>query len=169
MLRVEVTLDLGLHVVIGVGRLTVQFHHAYAIPNTKFFSSGCCSPIVSRHRQLNLYPKFLHISHRENGSVEVLSLHFSCHSPSNVRISSFSFPGSDMAWWCEAPASMLGTIRSRSSSSSLICENECVCGWLNDFCSSALTLEPTCVRWMSDQVGTTAEDKYVTTGRIKQG
>ena len=31
--------DLGFHVVIGVGRLTVQFHHAYAIPSTKFFSS----------------------------------------------------------------------------------------------------------------------------------
>ena len=32
-------------------------------------------PDVSCHRQLNLYPKFLHISHRENGSFEVLSLH----------------------------------------------------------------------------------------------
>ena len=41
----------------------------------KFFSSGCCSPTLSCHRQLNLYPKFLHISHRENGSFEVLSLH----------------------------------------------------------------------------------------------
>ena len=39
VLCVEVTLDLGFHVVIGVGRLTVQFHHAYAIPCTKFFSS----------------------------------------------------------------------------------------------------------------------------------
>ena len=29
-------------------------------------------------------------------------------------------------------------------------------------------LEPTCVRWMSDQVCTTAEDKYVTTGRINR-
>ena len=25
--------DLGFHVVIGVGRLTVQFHHAHAIPS----------------------------------------------------------------------------------------------------------------------------------------
>ena len=72
------------HVVIGVGRLTVgqkgfftstSFHHAYAIPSAKFFSSGCCSPTLSCHRQLNLYPKFLHISHRENGSFEVFSLH----------------------------------------------------------------------------------------------
>ena len=78
--------DLGFHVVIGVGRLTVQqegfirqlhlFHHAYAIPSTKLFSSGCCSPTSSCHRQLKLYPKFLHVSHRENGSLEVLSLHF---------------------------------------------------------------------------------------------
>ena len=30
---------------------------------------------MSCHRQLNLHPKFLHISHRENGSFEVLSLH----------------------------------------------------------------------------------------------
>ena len=73
--RVDVTLDLGFHVVIGVGRLTVQFHHAYAIPSANIFSSGCCSPTVSCHRQLNLNPKFLHISHRENGSFEVLSLH----------------------------------------------------------------------------------------------
>ena len=84
VLRVDVSLDLGLHVVIGVGRLTVQqegfytstsFHHAHAIPSTEFFSSGCCSPTLSCHRPLNLYPKFLHISHRENGSFEVLSLH----------------------------------------------------------------------------------------------
>ena len=39
VLRVDVTLDLGFYVVIGVGRLTVQFHHAHAIPSTKFFSS----------------------------------------------------------------------------------------------------------------------------------
>ena len=39
VLCVDVTLDLGFHVVIGVGRLTVQFHHAYAILSTKFFSS----------------------------------------------------------------------------------------------------------------------------------
>ena len=41
----------------------------------KVLSSGCCSPTLSCHRQLNLHPKFLNISHRENGSFEVLSLH----------------------------------------------------------------------------------------------
>ena len=46
---------------------TTAFHHANATPNAKFFPSGCCSPIVSCHRPRNLYPKFLHISHRENG------------------------------------------------------------------------------------------------------
>ena len=48
------------------------------IRNSKYkvLSSGCCSPTLSCHRQLNLYPKFLHISHRENGSFEVLSLQF---------------------------------------------------------------------------------------------
>ena len=51
-----------------------SFHHAYAISSTKFFSSGCCSPTLSCHRQLNMYPKFFHISHREDGSFEVLSL-----------------------------------------------------------------------------------------------
>ena len=83
VLRVDVTLDLGFHVVVGrtshrsAGRFytSTSFHHAYAIPSTKFFSSGCCSPTLSCHRQLNLYTKFLHISHRENGSFEVLSLH----------------------------------------------------------------------------------------------
>ena len=82
--RVDVSPDLGFHIVIGVGRLTfsagrfctsTSFHHAYAIPSTKFFSSGCCSPTLSCRRQLNLHPKFLHISHRENGSFEVLSVH----------------------------------------------------------------------------------------------
>ena len=69
--------DLGFHVVIGVGRLTVQqdgfirqlhftTHTQYQVQ--MFFSSGCCSPTLSCHRQLNLYTKFLHISHRENGS-----------------------------------------------------------------------------------------------------
>ena len=90
VLRVDVSLDLGFHVVIGVGRChwcrtshpsagrfhtSTAFHHAYAIPNTKFFSSGCCSPTLSCHRPLNLYPEFLHVSRRENGSFEVLSVH----------------------------------------------------------------------------------------------
>ena len=54
---------------------SVAFHHAYAMPSAEFFPSGCCSPIVYCHRPLNLYTKFLHISHLENGSFEVLSLH----------------------------------------------------------------------------------------------
>ena len=41
----------------------------------KVLSSGYGSPTLSCHRQLNLYPKFLHISHRDNGFFEVLSLH----------------------------------------------------------------------------------------------
>ena len=54
---------------------STAFHNAYATPSAKFFPSGCCSPTVSCHRPLNLYPKFLHISHRESGSFEVLSSH----------------------------------------------------------------------------------------------
>ena len=83
VLRVD-SLDLGFHVVIGVGRLNVQqdgfvrqlhFHHGNATPSAQFFPSGCCCPTVSCHRPLNLYPKFLHISHRENGSFEVVFTH----------------------------------------------------------------------------------------------
>ena len=79
-----VSLDLGFHAVIGVGRLIVQrdgfytstaFHHAYVIPSAKFLSSGSCSQTLSCHRPLNLYPKFLHISHIENGSFEVVFIH----------------------------------------------------------------------------------------------
>ena len=70
-------LILVFHIVIGVGRPTVQregfttstsFHQEDAIPSVKFFSSGCCTPTSSCHRSLNLYPKFLHIFHLENGS-----------------------------------------------------------------------------------------------------
>ena len=53
----------------------VAFVNLISLPSAKFFPSGCCSPIVSCHRQLNLYPKFLHTSHRENGSFDVLSSH----------------------------------------------------------------------------------------------
>ena len=42
----------GFHVVIGVGRLVVRFHHAYVIPS---FSSWCCSPTLSCHRQLRVW------------------------------------------------------------------------------------------------------------------
>ena len=54
---------------------STAFHHAYATPSSKFFSSGYSRLTLSCHRPLNLYLKFLHISHRENGSFEVLSLH----------------------------------------------------------------------------------------------
>ena len=49
------------------------------IRNSKYkvLSSGCCSLTLSCHRQLNLYPKFFHISHRENGSFAELSSQFS--------------------------------------------------------------------------------------------
>ena len=59
--------------------MSTSFHFAYAIQSTKIFSSGCCSPTLSCHRQLNLFPEFLHISHLENGSFEVLSLQIVPH------------------------------------------------------------------------------------------
>ena len=74
---VVVTPDLGFHVVIGVGRLTVQFHHAYAIPSTKFFSSGCCSPTVSCHRSLQSVSQILAYFHREKGVI----LRFCLYTP----------------------------------------------------------------------------------------
>ena len=55
--------------------MSTSFHHAYAIPSVKFFSSGCCSLTSSCHRPLNQYRKFLHISHHENGCSQELSLH----------------------------------------------------------------------------------------------
>ena len=84
VLRVDVSLDLGFHVVIGDRRLTVQqegfIRQLHFTTHTQFQAQ---SPppldVVVRlcrcHRQLNLSPKFLHISHSENGSFEVLSLH----------------------------------------------------------------------------------------------
>ena len=79
---VEGALGLGGHVVIGVVRLVVRFHHAYAIPNIEFFPSGYCSPIV--HLLARLYSVIVNVIcnqivahlHRENGLFEVLSLHF---------------------------------------------------------------------------------------------
>ena len=41
----EVGLDLGCHVVIGVVRLVARFHHADAIPSTEIFPSGFCSSL----------------------------------------------------------------------------------------------------------------------------
>ena len=57
----------------GWFQTSTAFHHAYAIRSANFLSSGCCSPTSSCRRPLNLYPKFLHISHHENESFEVLS------------------------------------------------------------------------------------------------
>ena len=55
---------------------STAFHHANVTPTASFFSSGCCSPTVSCHRPLDLYPKFLHIFIAKTGLSEVLSLHF---------------------------------------------------------------------------------------------
>ena len=84
VLRVDVSLDLVFHFVIGVGRLTVQHegfirqlhfttHTQYQVQNSflLYVVVRLCPVIVNSI----LYPKFLHISHRENGSFEVLSLH----------------------------------------------------------------------------------------------
>ena len=69
---------------VSVGRLTVQEDvfirqlHFTTQPQHQVQRPvllDVCRPIVSCHRPLNLYPQFLHISHRENGSFEVLSLH----------------------------------------------------------------------------------------------
>ena len=76
--------DLGFHVVIGVGRLTVQregfkrqlnftTHTQFQVQS--YFLLNVDVRTLSCHRQLKLYTKFLHVSHRENGSIEVLSLH----------------------------------------------------------------------------------------------
>ena len=113
-------LFLVFHIVIGVRRLNVQqdgfiqstaFHHAYVISTAKIFPSACCSPIVSCHRQLILYPKFLHISHRENASFEVLSLHeawsldTSRDSGERERPGSARCVQSSSCWWIGTPAS----------------------------------------------------------------
>ena len=39
---------------------------------SSFGSTTHCSPTLSCHRQLRLWPQFLHVAHRENGSFEVL-------------------------------------------------------------------------------------------------
>ena len=83
VLRVD-SLDLGFHVVNGVGRLNVQQDgftrqlHFTTHTQHQVQSSFLLDVVVLRCSvsPLNLYPKFLHISHRENGSFEVLSLQF---------------------------------------------------------------------------------------------
>ena len=68
-------LVLGFHVVFGVGRLVVRFHH---IRHSKFFS--CCSPTLSCHPKFKLHPQLLLVTHRENGPFEVLSSQNLCVS-----------------------------------------------------------------------------------------
>ena len=75
VLRV-VSLALGFHVVIGVGRFNVQ-QDGFVLQlhfTTQAQSSLLLDVVVrlSCHRPLNLYPKLLHVSHRENGSFEVI-------------------------------------------------------------------------------------------------
>ena len=43
--RVDGTLGVGGHVVVGVVRLVARFHHADAIPNVEFFPSRFCSQL----------------------------------------------------------------------------------------------------------------------------
>ena len=82
--RLDVSLDLGFHVVIGVGRLNVQqdgficqlhftTHTQYQVQSSFLLNVVVrfCPVIVNSI----CIPKFLHILHRENGSCEVLSLH----------------------------------------------------------------------------------------------
>ena len=71
------TLSLVLDVSSSSGMVFIrQLHfttHTQFQIHATFFSSGCCCPTLSCHRQLNLYPNFFHISHREN-VFEVMSL-----------------------------------------------------------------------------------------------
>ena len=66
--------DHGFHVVIGFGRLTVQqegfIRQLHFTTHTQFqvqssFLLDVVVPTLSCHRQLNLFPEFFHISHRE--------------------------------------------------------------------------------------------------------
>ena len=69
---------LGFHVAIGVGRLIVRFHHAYVIPSFLLdVVVRLCLVIVNS----DCSHYFWHVAHRENGSFEVLSLHYlGCNS-----------------------------------------------------------------------------------------
>ena len=77
--------DLGFHVVIGVGRLIVRFHHAYAIPSLLDVVVRLCPVIVNldcSHDSCKL-----HIA--KTGPFEVLSLHHSSRvkpPPINQRV-----------------------------------------------------------------------------------
>ena len=78
------SLDLGFHVVIGVGSLNVQqdgfIRQLHFTTQTQHqVQSSILLDVVVRLCPVIvhsiLYTKFLHISHLENGSFEVLSLH----------------------------------------------------------------------------------------------
>ena len=91
VLRV-VSLALGFHVVIGVGRFNVQLYgfflqlHFTMQAQYQEQSSLLLDVVVrlSCHRPLNLYPKLLHFSHRENGSFDVLSFQNANHHTRSV-------------------------------------------------------------------------------------
>ena len=79
VLRVDVSLDLGFHVVIGVGRLNLQqegfIRQLHFTTHTQHqVQSSFLLDVVVRLCPVIVHPscKFLHISHRENGSFEVL-------------------------------------------------------------------------------------------------
>ena len=75
-----VEVSLGGHVVIGVGRVIVQRHHA-DITNYSILTSvllvqlSTCSQTVCCDRQFFPVAIYCTLLHRENGSFEVLSLH----------------------------------------------------------------------------------------------
>ena len=73
-----VEVSLGGHVVIGVGRVIVQRHHASIIPITEFslLVHFCtCSQTVCCDRQFFPVVIYCTLLHRKNGSFEVLCLH----------------------------------------------------------------------------------------------
>ena len=72
-----VEVSLGGHVVIGVGRVIVQRHHASIIPINEFslLVHFCtCSHTVCCDRQFFPVAIYCTLLHRENGSFEVLCL-----------------------------------------------------------------------------------------------
>ena len=75
-----VEVNLGGHVVIGVGRVIVQCHHAditnYWILTFVLLVQLCtCSQTVCGDRQFFPVANYSTLLHRENGSFEVLCLH----------------------------------------------------------------------------------------------
>ena len=73
-----VEVGLGCHVVIGVGRVTVQRHHADIIQSTEFFlvvHFCTCSQTACCDRQFFPVAIYCTLLHHENGSFEMLCLH----------------------------------------------------------------------------------------------